>query len=391
MKGTFVITTVGDLLIQEPIGQTIDTKIQDLLRNADTTVGNMETKIIDRRRYRGGFRGNWSPKETAVDIRNLGFDILTGANNHTFDMGEQGLQSTIDLLDAQGIPLAGVGPNLSIARMPVFHYTPKGRVAMVGAYAVAMPSGQGGVPGAATDREGAHGRQHGLQPAAPDDLERGHAISSSPASSPSRTWSSRTGVTRMWRVRSLMPKDAPGRVTVFDSGRYMSGPKPGSYHYEVNKGDEEGNLLAIRNAKEYADFAVFTMHAHQNRYAYQAYSNDNYPADYLQELRAQADRQRRRHVPRPWQPHHAGHRDLQGPADLLQPRQLRGARDPAVRRRTAGQDRGRVRRDSPPSGCSSRRTCGPWWRRRSTRTASWSRSACSRWTWARARTGRGRR
>ncbi len=281
MKGSYVITTVGDLLIQEPVGQTIDAKIQDLLRNADTTVGNMETKIIDRRRYADGFRGNWSPKETAVDVKNLGFDLLTGANNHTMDMGEQGLRSTIDLLDAQGIPLAGVGPNLSIARMPVFHYTPKGRVALVGAYAVAVPSTQGGVNGVASDREGAMGGTMGFNPlrlttwnvVTEQQLASLKAIQDMIVSHRNDTDLAR-GI--------LVPKDAAGRVTIFDSGRYMSGPKPGSYHYEVNRADEEGNVLAVRNAKEYADFAVFTMHAHQNRYAYQAYSVDHYPPDYMQ-------------------------------------------------------------------------------------------------------------
>jgi poly-gamma-glutamate capsule biosynthesis protein CapA/YwtB (metallophosphatase superfamily) len=274
MKGTFVIATVGDLLIQEPIGQTIDTKIQDLLRNADTTVGNMESKIIDRRRYTSGFRGNWSPKETAVDIRNLGFDLLTGANNHTFDMGEEGLQSTIDLLDAQGIPLAGVGPNLSIARMPVFHYTPKGRVSMIGAYAVA------GGQGAASDREGALGGAMGYNPLRLTAWNVVSAEQLAQLKGIQDTIISHRNDPDVVRAINL-PKDAPGRVTIFD-GRFMSGAKPGSYHYELNRGDEEGNLLAIRNAKEYADFAVFTMHVHQNRYAYQAYSVDNYPPDYLQ-------------------------------------------------------------------------------------------------------------
>ncbi len=283
MKGTFVITTVGDLLIQEPIGQTIDTKIQDLLRSADTTVGNMETKIIDRRRYSGGFRGNWSPKETAIDVKNLGFDMLTGANNHTNDMGEQGLQSTIDLLDAQGIPLAGVGPNLSIARMPAFHYTPKGRVSMVGAYAVAVPAVQGGVAGVATDREGAMGGTMGFNPLR---LTTWNVVSAEQLASlksiQDMIVSHRNDPDLARGIQ--VPKDPPGRVTIFDSGRYMSGPKPGSYHYDVNKADEEGNILAVRNAKEYSDFTVFTMHAHQNRYAYQAYSVDHYPPDYMQDF-----------------------------------------------------------------------------------------------------------
>lgn len=278
MKGTFVIATVGDLLIQEPIGQMIDTKIQDLLRNADTTVGNMETKIIDRRRYPSGFNGNWSPKETAVDIKNLGFDILTGANNHTFDMGDEGLRSTIDILDAQGIPLAGVGPNLGIARMPVFHYTPKGRVAMIGAYAVA-PAGQG-FSGPATDAEGILGGKLGYNPLR---VTAWNVVTSEQLAGIKNiqdTILSHRNDPDVARAIN-MPRDAAGRVTIFD-GRFMAGDKPGSYHYEVNREDEEGNVLAIRNAKEYSDFAIFTMHVHQNRYAYQAYSQDHYPSDYLQ-------------------------------------------------------------------------------------------------------------
>ena len=120
MTGTYVITTVGDILMQEPISKMIDPKIQQILRDADTTIGNMEATIIDRRNWPYGFAANFSPKETAADLAALGFDMLTGANNHTFDMGEEGSRSNVKWLDEQGIPLAGVGPNLATARMPVF-------------------------------------------------------------------------------------------------------------------------------------------------------------------------------------------------------------------------------------------------------------------------------
>jgi hypothetical protein len=78
--------------------------------------------------------------------------------------------------------------------------------------------------------------------------------------------------------------DPADRVTLFADQRYMAGPKPGEYHYEMNRGDLEAQVLAVRNAKEYADFAMFTMHSHQNRSAFQAYSQDNYPADFVKEL-----------------------------------------------------------------------------------------------------------
>lgn len=39
--------------------------------------------------------------------------------------------------------------------------------------------------------------------------------------------------------------------------------------------------MNVRNAKELADFVIFTMHVHQNRYSFQAYSQDHYPPNYL--------------------------------------------------------------------------------------------------------------
>jgi len=136
MSGTYVVAATGDLLMQEPIGKMIDPKIQKILRDADTTVGNMEALIVDRRNWPTGLNGNWSPKDTAADIAGLGYDLLTGANNHTWNMGVEGVMSTIKWLDAVGIPLAGVGPNLATARMPIFQQTPKGRVGLIGAYTV---------------------------------------------------------------------------------------------------------------------------------------------------------------------------------------------------------------------------------------------------------------
>jgi len=64
----------------------------------------------------------------------------------------------------------------------------------------------------------------------------------------------------------------------------MVGEKPGAFHYEMNPADVQSQLLAVRNAKEYSDFVMFTMHVHENRYAYQAYSQDHYPPDYLVDL-----------------------------------------------------------------------------------------------------------
>ena len=62
----------------------------------------------------------------------------------------------------------------------------------------------------------------------------------------------------------------------------MAADKPGDIHYELDPADEQAQILAVRNAKEVADFVIFHMHNHQNRHAFQHYSMDNYPADFMQ-------------------------------------------------------------------------------------------------------------
>ena len=63
--------------------------------------------------------------------------------------------------------------------------------------------------------------------------------------------------------------------------RYMVAAKPGELHYDLDTTDEQALVLAVRNAKEVADFAVFHMHPRLNRYSFQKYSHDNYPADFM--------------------------------------------------------------------------------------------------------------
>lgn len=48
----------------------------------------------------------------------LGVDLLTLANNHILDQGEQGLESTISALEEANIKYVGAGKNLSEARKP---------------------------------------------------------------------------------------------------------------------------------------------------------------------------------------------------------------------------------------------------------------------------------
>lgn len=279
MSGTYTVTAVGDVLMQEPMSNLMSPDLLKVLRDADTTVGNMEIYLVDRKNWAGslGYTNNWAPKEMAKDYAAMGFDMLAPGEAQG---GEEGMRSSMKYLDEVGIQLAGYGPNLSIARQPVFQHLNKGRVAMVAAY----PVGAIGDPNdAASNKNGASGVERwGLNPlrltvwnvVTKDQLQQLKAIRDSIVARRNEPDISRP---------IAVPREEPDRVTIF-STNYMAGPKPGEYHYEMNRGDLEGNILAVRNAKEYADFVMFTMHVHENRYAFQAYSQDNYPTNYLIDL-----------------------------------------------------------------------------------------------------------
>ena len=50
----------------------------------------------------------------------MGTDIVSLANNHVFDYGPEGLMSTIDAIEAEGLPFVGAGENLEEAKKIVY-------------------------------------------------------------------------------------------------------------------------------------------------------------------------------------------------------------------------------------------------------------------------------
>jgi hypothetical protein len=280
MKGTYVVAAVGDVLMQEPMGKMIDPAIQKILRDADTTIGNKEGYVLDSRNWPYGHGGNWAPKELAQDLADLGFDILAPGEGNG---GEEGMKSAAKWYGEVGIQIAGQGPNLSTARMPVFQHLAKGRVATVGAFPV-PDRGAGSNGPSAANRNGNNGEDRwGMNPLRLTVWNVVTAPMLAQLKAMQAAIVARRNEPDLARPIAV-PADPPDRVTLFADRRYSVGPTAGGYHYEMNPADLEAQVLAIRNAKEYADFAMFTMHVHQNRYAYQAYSQDHYPVDYMIEL-----------------------------------------------------------------------------------------------------------
>ncbi len=81
--------------------------IKSYIKNADIAVGNLETTFAGKSRGYSGYPTFNTPEALGKNLKDLGVDILTTANNHCMDKGYSGLKSTLDFLDRFGISHTG--------------------------------------------------------------------------------------------------------------------------------------------------------------------------------------------------------------------------------------------------------------------------------------------
>lgn len=81
--------------------------IKPYLEGADLVIGNLETTISNDERGYHGYPNFKSPEETLEAAKYAGFNILTTANNHSFDAKEFGVVNTIEKLEEYGIKFTG--------------------------------------------------------------------------------------------------------------------------------------------------------------------------------------------------------------------------------------------------------------------------------------------
>ncbi|MEI7833264.1 MAG: CapA family protein, partial [bacterium] len=81
------------------------------LHQADYAVGNLETRMAGEERGFSGYPRFNSPDELASGLKASGFTMLATANNHSMDMGWDGIVHTLDTLDAVGLAHIGTARN----------------------------------------------------------------------------------------------------------------------------------------------------------------------------------------------------------------------------------------------------------------------------------------
>jgi hypothetical protein len=106
--------------------------ISPLLRAADLAVSNLEFVASEGPRKGGIFSARFRAKEASLDlIREAGIDLVSLANNHTFDYGTEGFVDMLVNLEARGMRHVGAGTSLRQAYTPERFVISQARVAFL--------------------------------------------------------------------------------------------------------------------------------------------------------------------------------------------------------------------------------------------------------------------
>ena len=81
--------------------------IKQYIQNADLSIGNLETTFAGPKIGYSSYPTFNTPEAMAVDLKELGIDVLSTANNHSLDKGYTGIVNTIQELDKIGINHTG--------------------------------------------------------------------------------------------------------------------------------------------------------------------------------------------------------------------------------------------------------------------------------------------
>jgi poly-gamma-glutamate synthesis protein (capsule biosynthesis protein) len=225
-------------------------KVVKLIQSGDVTIGNQEGVFLDLKGFTGTGYGNgllWGEGSLARDMKALGVDMVSVANNHSTDFGPEGLLETRRLLDEAGMVHSGGGRTLQEARAAGILQTPKGRVALVSTASTFKPNAS------ANDAFADVPARPGISTLR---LRKRNLVNRDQLDAIKRLATE--------RASPLQPAPAPDATeVVFGEQTYRLSEKSG-LSYDMDLYDHAGLLKSVREAKAASDLTVFTIHAHES-------------------------------------------------------------------------------------------------------------------------------
>jgi poly-gamma-glutamate synthesis protein (capsule biosynthesis protein) len=141
-KNNLELAVTGDFMISHEFSpnQFPFKRIFEVLKRADLVFANLETPLGREGYPREKMFAFMADPALARVVQSTGVDVVSLANNHMLDYGEQGLVQTLDALSRTGVPHVGAGRNIREASKPVFLEKNGVRIAFLG-YAATLPLG----------------------------------------------------------------------------------------------------------------------------------------------------------------------------------------------------------------------------------------------------------
>jgi poly-gamma-glutamate capsule biosynthesis protein CapA/YwtB (metallophosphatase superfamily) len=325
LKRPFTVVAVGDLLEFQPFSKSLDPDVQffvNLTHAADLTIGDLEDEIYDFDNF-GHYGVNLGTKEVADDWANMGIKMVSRANNK--DQSAPGVWEDLREVERVGIVHVGVAHSMPEARMARYLQLPQGLVGEVGASAeggtdacctggtmVGVTSAQLAQMKAMKDSILARRKEVevpvDMPPPDPDGTVNVFGITFTTATSHTRTESLGTGgrgrggrdlgpndgvknslnltlfhgvtAEQMSQLRAIAGDTGTGDDLAAFGTQFRVMARPGEHSFDMNQKDLKEILTQIKTGKEASDFLAVNMHWHQNRFDFQHYSYDHFPADF---------------------------------------------------------------------------------------------------------------
>ncbi len=263
-RGDFTLALTGDVMLTRKLDIFTEPKflgLRELLVGADVTFANLEGPV--RHPHEG--HPNISiatymttPPRYLADLKWFGIDLVSCANNHIFDFGEQGLLATLRHLDEAGIPHAGGGANLAEASAPAYLDSPAGRVGLVAVSCTHSPWLRAG-----EQRNDIAGRP-GVNPLDHQATCTVDAASFAELQRLSRElgFSRATERNKKHFFSDREIGSANETELTFLGRRFVRGDGF-AINTKANTADWERNLRAVREARRMADWVAVSVHSHE--------------------------------------------------------------------------------------------------------------------------------
>ena len=139
-KSEYTLLFTGDIMLSRAVGARMETQkdwsfpfrlISDTLQTADLRYCNLECPVSDRGHNLHHLYSFRADPRVIGGLKAAGFNVVSQANNHTYDWGPEALLDSLDRLRAAGILPVGAGHNILAAHYPLLVHVGRLRIAFL--------------------------------------------------------------------------------------------------------------------------------------------------------------------------------------------------------------------------------------------------------------------